>query len=132
MHLLLNCCREILALEKQLHMNNQKKMLLEKETEVCLGIVSLKVGHYFDFVQELERKLEEKKKILKQIIQEKVPQCWLKLIYPLVRILTYNAILPNDYLLQCFITIQMSVIVLQSVLKVASTDVLALSKNTAL
>jgi len=42
--------KEILALEKQLHMNNQKKMLLEKETE------------------ELERKLEEKKKILKQII----------------------------------------------------------------
>ena len=39
-----------LALEKQLHMKNQRKMLLQMETEVCLGIVSLKVGHYFDFV----------------------------------------------------------------------------------
>ena len=56
-------------MEKELHMKNQKKMLIEMETEVCLGIVPLKVELYFVFVQELERKLEEKKNVLKQMIQ---------------------------------------------------------------
>ena len=32
-----NCCREILAMEKELHMKNQKKVLLEMETEVCFS-----------------------------------------------------------------------------------------------
>ena len=50
MHLLINCRRKILAMKKELHIKNQRKVLLEMETEVCFCIVSLKVEHYFVFV----------------------------------------------------------------------------------
>ena len=39
---LTNCCRKIIAMEEQIQMNQQRKMLLDRETKVCKSVGSVR------------------------------------------------------------------------------------------